>query len=171
MLSTCQRCIRTGVSDLSGQDNGARPSRVSKWSATTIGAFIAESGWRSGSWAPCWTMGTLFGREKVGVQRGGFCWFRRLQGTAALQGQERFTELWSRNPEGVRSRSASIFLRGFFGEELCLPDQSCSCSGSYQAQPIQSLNGGYNREKDSNSQNEETSGGRRLRRAQSSRSR
>jgi hypothetical protein len=39
-----------------------------------------------------------------------------------------------------------------------------SCSGSYQALPIQSLDGGHNREKDSNSQNEETSGGRRLRR-------
>ena len=32
--------------------------------------------------------------------------------------------------------------------------------GSYQALPIQSLDGGHNREKDSNSQNEETSGGR-----------
>ena len=31
--------------------------------------------------------------------------------------------------------------------------------GSYQALPIQSLDGGHNREKDSNSQNEETSGG------------
>jgi len=37
---------------------------------------------------------------------------------------------------------------------------------------IQSLDGGHNREKDCNSQHEETSGGRRLRRAsQSSRSR
>ena len=35
---------------------------------------------------------------------------------------------------------------------------SCSCSG-YQALPIQSLDSGHNREKDSNSQNEETSGG------------
>src|SRR6516162_5051751 len=64
-----------------------------------------------------------------------------------------------------------VFSRGLFPEELCLPDQSCSCSsscscsGSYQALPIQSLDGGHNREKDSNSQNEETSGGRRLRRA------
>src|SRR6516162_9367812 len=32
--------------------------------------------------------------------------------------------------------------------------------GSYQALPIQSLDGGHNREKDSNSQDEETSGGR-----------
>src|SRR6516162_6640179 len=62
-----------------------------------------------------------------------------------------------------------VFSRGLFPEELCLPDQSCSCSsscsclGSYQARPIQSLDGGHNREKDSNSQNEETSGGRRLR--------
>ena len=40
---------------------------------------------------------------------------------------------------------------------------SCSCSGSYQALPIQSLDVGHNREKDNNSQNEETSGGRRLR--------
>jgi hypothetical protein len=27
VLSTCQRCIRTGVSDLSGQNNGGRPSQ------------------------------------------------------------------------------------------------------------------------------------------------
>src|SRR5215472_14189626 len=52
-----------------------------------------------------------------------------------------------------------VFLRGFFREELCLPDQSCSsscsCSGSYQALRIHSLDGGHNRERDSNSQNEE----------------
>jgi hypothetical protein len=35
-----------------------------------------------------------------------------------------------------------------------------SCSGSYQALPSQSLDGGHNREKDSNSQNEEMSRGR-----------
>ena len=39
---------------------------------------------------------------------------------------------------------------------------ACSCSGSYQAQPIQSLDGGHNREKDCNSQNEESKEGEEM---------
>ena len=58
-----------------------------------------------------------------------------------------------------------VFLRGFYREELCLPDQSCSCSsscscsGSYQPHLI-ILDGRNERERRSNSQNEELSRGR-----------
>jgi len=112
VLSTCQRCIRTGVSDLSGQNNGARPSqgkqmvRNDHWSFDQDLEGVRSHRRRAGRCKLC-SAATTHARN-VGPLL--VPW---LRGTTALQSQERRSKPCSSNLEGVRSLGAVLVDASF----------------------------------------------------------